>query len=158
MRKEATMLRMSKLADYGTVIMTYLAHNPARIHSAMEVAHAVGLALPTASKIMKTLARDGLLKSHRGARGGFNLSRPPALISVAAIIRAMDGPVGLTECSNSNGACDKEDSCSVRANWQRISHVVEQALEGVTLADMMHPPQQTVLSLDRLHSTHPTRM
>jgi FeS assembly SUF system regulator len=145
---------MSKLADYGTVIMTHLAHEPARIHSAMEVSHGVSLTLPTTSKIMKTLAREGLLKSHRGARGGFTLARPPEQISVASIIRAMDGPVGLTECANSVGVCDKEDGCTVRANWQHISQVVEQALEGVSLADMMQPPRQTTLALERFPHAH----
>ncbi|HHM04399.1 MAG TPA: SUF system Fe-S cluster assembly regulator [Gammaproteobacteria bacterium] len=136
------MLRVGKLTDYATVVMTHLACDPARLQSAAEIATELGLALPTVSKILKALLQHGLLVSHRGAKGGYTLARPPAEISVAAIIAAIEGPIALTECSDSDGLCDQERGCSVRGNWQRINRAVSAALEGVTLAELAEPGVQ----------------
>lgn len=133
------MLRMSKLTDYGTVVMTYIAREPERVHNASEIAANVHLALPTVSKILKLLAREELLVSYRGTKGGYSLARPPQQISVAQILDAMEGPIGLTQCSSMPGVCVQEPSCSIRPNWQMISGAVRAALESVTLTDMTHP-------------------
>lgn len=133
------MLRMSKLTDYGTVVMTYIAREPERVHNANEIAANVHLALPTVSKILKLLAREELLVSHRGTKGGYSLARPPQQISVAQVLDAMEGPIGLTECSSMPGLCVQESSCSIRPNWQMISGAVRSALESVTLTDMTRP-------------------
>ena len=133
------MLRLSKLTDYGTVIMTHMAREPGRIYSASEAAAAIGVAVPTASKILKMLARQNLLQSLRGAKGGYLLARPPGEISIAQVLNAMEGPTGITECSIAAGLCAQEGWCSIRANWQRINQVILRALNDVTLADMMQP-------------------
>lgn len=134
------MLRLSKLTDYGTVVMTYMARNPERVHSAHEVAEQVGVSVPTVSKILKTLSRYGLVVSLRGAKGGYSLGRAPEDITMAEIISAMEGgPLGLTECSSMPGVCVQETSCSIRGNWQKINHVIVGALERVSLAEMTKP-------------------
>jgi FeS assembly SUF system regulator len=133
------MLRMSKLADYSTVVMAYMARNPGSLHSAHEVAEQVGLALPTVSKIFKILARSGLVVSTRGVKGGYLLARAPEKISVAEVIDAVEGPIALTECSHHPGVCIQESHCLVRGNWQRINHAIRGALESVSLADMSRP-------------------
>lgn len=133
------MLRMSKLTDYGTIVMTYLARESDRLHAASEIAVQIQVAAPTVSKILKMLAREGLVISHRGVKGGYSLARAPSDISMVQIIDALEGPVGLTECGSSPGSCAQEDSCSVRANWQHINDAVRQALAGVTLAQMAQP-------------------
>ena len=83
------MLRVGKLTDYGTAVMTSLAQRPERLQSAAEIAAELGLALPTVSKILKTLVQNGLLVSLRGAKGGYNLAVAPEEISVAQIIAAI---------------------------------------------------------------------
>jgi FeS assembly SUF system regulator len=138
------MLRMSKLADYGTVVMTSLARAPDRVQSAADIALATGLALPTVSKLLKTLARSGLLVSTRGARGGYLLLRAPREISVAQVIAAIEGRIGMTECSSVPGLCMQESGCSVRANWQRINHVVLRALQQISLEQLAQPMTETV--------------
>ena len=138
------MLRMSKMADYGTVIMTSIARAPGQVHSATELAERIGVAVPTVSKVLKTLAHGGLLVSLRGAKGGYTLPRPAAEISVAQIIGAMDGPIGMTECSTSPGLCVQESCCSIRSNWQKVNHILLEALEKVTLEQMAQPALQTV--------------
>ncbi len=130
------MLRMSKLTDYGTVVMTYLACEPGRLHAASEIAQQIHVGLPTVSKVLKTLVHTGLVASHRGAQGGYTLARPAARITVAQILDALEGPMGLTECASHPGQCVQETSCSARDNWQRINRVIRKVLEEVTLAEM----------------------
>lgn len=134
------MLRVSKLTDYATVVMTHLGSRPDDVLSAAEVAEHVRLELPTVSKLLKQLAGAGLLESFRGARGGYRLSRAPERISVAEIVEAMEGPIAMTECSVHSGLCDHEGHCNVRGNWQLISRAVATALRGVSVAELLEPP------------------
>jgi FeS assembly SUF system regulator len=144
------MLRMSKLADYGTVVMTYISQHTDKVHSAHDIADHVRVALPTVSKILKILARQELLVSERGAKGGYRLARPAKQISIAEIIDAMEGPVALTECSSMPGLCEQESSCSIRGNWQRINQAVRGALEQVSLAEMAQQVKHPI-RLEALH-------
>lgn len=131
------MIRLSKLADYGIVIMTHLARHPERQQATPEIALATNVPQPMASKILKVLARAGLLRSHRGSRGGYGLARSAHVITVAAIIEALDGPIALTECSDvATSECDIELLCPARVNWQRINQAIREALSGITLAEM----------------------
>jgi FeS assembly SUF system regulator len=133
------MLRLSKLTDYGTVIMTCMARSPGAVHTAREIADQIQVALPTVSKLLKRLAQGGLLQSYRGASGGYRLARLPDEITVAEIIKALEGPIGLTECSSSPGLCHQEPVCPVRPNWQTINRAILATLERVTLAEMVQP-------------------
>lgn len=138
------MLRLSKMADYGTVVMTAMVREPERSRSAAEIAAAIHVPLPTVSKILKILARGGLVVSLRGAKGGYLLARPSDQISLVDIIHAMDGPIGMTECSVTPGLCAQESGCAVRANWQRINHAVLGVLREITLDQMIAPVVQPV--------------
>lgn len=136
------MLRLSKLADYGTQVMAYMARDR-DVHSASEVAAGLGIAAPTVSKILKMLVRKSLVASVLGAKGGYRLARHPKEISIAEIIDAMDGPISITECS-STSTCVRESICSTRSNWQGINHIILDALEKVNLAEMIAPKPQFV--------------
>jgi FeS assembly SUF system regulator len=137
------MIRMSRLSDYGIVLMAHLAGlGGAQPHNAREVAAEANLPLPVVSKLLKALAREGLLLSHRGARGGYTLARRPEQISAAEMITALEGPIGLTECTVHPGSCTQEPSCHVREPWQRINAVVREALGEVSLADLAQPPRR----------------
>jgi FeS assembly SUF system regulator len=130
-------LRISRLTDYGTVLLAHLAANQARVCSAADVACATGIALPTVSKLLKSLARARLVISTRGANGGYRLSRPPHEISAADVIDALEGPVSITECSATDGDCEHEGVCSVGNAWQRINVAIRRALQDVTLNDLV---------------------
>lgn len=136
------MLRLSKLADYGSQVMAYMAHD-ADVHSASEIALGLGIAPPTVSKILKMLAKEHLVVSVLGAKGGYKLARHPGKISIAEIINAMDGPISITECS-STSTCVRESICSTRSNWQGINHIILDALAKVNLAQMIAPKPQVV--------------
>jgi FeS assembly SUF system regulator len=141
------MLRVSKLTDYATVVMTCLAESGDEVLSAQLLAERARLETPTVSKVLKQLASAGLVDSWRGVNGGYRLAREPVAISVADIVTAMEGPIGMTECCTHSGSCDHESHCGVRVNWQRISDAIRAALEGVTLADMLTPPTRRAISI-----------
>ena len=133
------MLRVTKLTDYATVILTVLASEPGAVLSAAGLAERAGLEIPTVAKVLKPLAQAGLVEGFRGATGGYRLARDARLINLVDIVEAMEGPLGMTECSVHVGACGIESSCGVRANWRRINDVVADALRSVTLAEMLAP-------------------
>ena len=134
------MLRVTRLTDYATVVLTVLAARPGVVLSAAELAECAALEIPTVAKLLKPLAQAGLVEGFRGAGGGYRLARDAAAISLVEIVEAMEGPLGMTECSLHDGACGIEQSCGVRANWLRINDVVAAALRGITLAQMLAPP------------------
>ena len=132
------MLRISKLTDYAILMMVELARDGEML-SAHALAERIHVEVPTASKVLKLLAGNELLKSYRGANGGYRVSRIAAEISVAEVIAAIEGPIAMTECSVEEGLCAQEDNCGLRSNWQRISLAVAQALRDVSLAEMSAP-------------------
>lgn len=131
------MLRITKLTDYATVVLTTLAEDPQRVHSAAELAERARLELPTVSKVLKPLAHAGLVTGFRGASGGYKLSRLPAQIQLIEIVEAIEGKLGLTECSGEHSACEHETHCGTRGHWHRVNEVVADALRGVSLQDML---------------------
>jgi FeS assembly SUF system regulator len=137
------MIRLGKLTDYGLVLMSYVAQSGNQtLHTARGLAEQSRLPLPTVSKLLKVLLQSGFLTSHRGTKGGYSLAREAREISVADIISALEGPIGLTECTTDEvGLCDLEPSCPIKRNQQMISQVVRGALEKLTLADLIHPLQ-----------------
>jgi FeS assembly SUF system regulator len=150
------MLRVSRLTDYATVVMTCLAARPEAVLSAVQIAEEAHLELPTVSKLLKSLGHAGLVESFRGANGGYRLARPAGHISLAEIVEAMEGPLSMTECSVNVGNCDHESYCTVRGNWRRINTVVERALRAMSLAEMLEPEPQPVHFLSRTDETRNT--
>ena len=133
------MLRLSKLTDYATVILSRMAGKKDSVHAATEIANTTGIALPTVCKLLKILARAEVLVSIRGAKGGYRLSRSPDRISVADVICALEGPIALTECGISNDNCQQSSQCEIRGNWSVINNVIRNALESVSVADLIVP-------------------
>jgi FeS assembly SUF system regulator len=136
------MFRLSKLADYATVLMACLADEAVAPVSAQALAERTRLEAPTVAKLLKQLAQAGLVVSTRGASGGYRLARTPDAIAIADIITAIEGPLGMTECSIHDGLCGRQHYCTVSSNLRKISAAVEGALRAVTLADMAAPPRQ----------------
>ncbi|MDZ7751163.1 MAG: SUF system Fe-S cluster assembly regulator [Gammaproteobacteria bacterium] len=142
------MLRLSKLTDYGIVVSACLARAATDLLSASEVAARTGIAAPTVSKLLKGLGRAGLVISERGAKGGYRLSRAAGDISIADVVDALEGPVALTECISAVGHCEQESHCDARANFELINAAILDALERVSVAEMVHGPQHQYVHLD----------
>jgi FeS assembly SUF system regulator len=130
------MLRISKLTDYGTVILALLASQPDSQLAAAEVAERTRIALPTVSKVLKSLQRNGLVMSTRGSHGGYQLAKPAAEITAVHILDALEGPFAITECSGEHSSCGIESSCRVGHAWQRVNSAIRRALTDVTLAQL----------------------
>ena len=134
------MIRMTRLTDYGIMLLTLFARDSKHpMKSARDLSQEAKLPLPTVSKILKLLARHGLLEAHSGVRGGFTLSRKPDAITMAEVIGALEGPIGVTDCCAPPSDCGIEKSCIVKSNWMKINRVVLGALDRITLAEMTHP-------------------
>jgi FeS assembly SUF system regulator len=140
LRAQAPMIKLSRLADYAVVLLSQMGGETKAVHNALDLAERTGLPMPTVSKVLAMLARDGILISVRGAKGGYRLAAPPARISVANVIAAIDGPIALTQCVDSAGSCNVETLCPTRAGWHKINAAILGALTGVTLADLIAPP------------------
>jgi len=133
-------IRLSKLADYAVVMLSYMAAREGEVYTTARLAERTAVPEPTAAKVLKLLARSALLESQRGSNGGYGLARPAADITVAEIIVAVDGPIALTACvEGSSEHCGVEQLCSMRGNWNRVNRAIRDALEDVTLADMAVP-------------------
>lgn len=146
------MIRLTKQADYAILLMIRMAEDDqATPHSARDLSAETHLPLPIAGKILKALARGGLLVSQRGAAGGYRLAEDPSRITVADIIRAIEGPIALTECqSDMTGPCAISSHCASRRKWSRINDVIERTLDGISLAEMARPltPRELIASGD----------
>jgi FeS assembly SUF system regulator len=145
------MLRISKLTDYATVILAVLADQPDHVRTAAALAEETRIAPPTVSKLMKQLQRAGLVTSTRGLHGGYQLARPAADISAAAILDALEGPVALTDCSVGHGHCGIEATCRVGRVWQRLNLAIRRSLYEVSLAQLagIDPAQVRLPELER---------
>jgi len=133
------MIILSKLADYGVIVATHLAAHPERQETAAAVATATRLPQATVAKLLKALAHAGLVTGTRGATGGYRLGRPAGAISVAEVVAAIDGDIGLTQCSVHVDECTHTNYCPTRPHWAAINRAVEQALMAVTLEAMITP-------------------
>src|SRR5688500_20206135 len=115
------MLRLSKKADYALMAMKHLAQKTGvSSTSAREIAEQYDIPIELMAKVLQRLVRTGLLVSTQGTRGGYTLSRPPALISVADVVEAIDGPFTVTPCSSHKHDCDAHGKCRVRGPVARI--------------------------------------
>jgi FeS assembly SUF system regulator len=133
------MIILSKLADYGVIVATHLALAPNRQENAASVAAATRLPLATVAKVLKALAHAGVVTATRGAAGGYRLARSAGVISIAEVVAAIDGDIGLTQCSIHVDECAHTNYCPTRPHWASINRAVGEALRAVTLDEMISP-------------------
>ena len=136
-------MRLSSLADYAVVLMTAAARHCGGVGrlNATLLAEETGVPLPTAQKLVSRLSGAGLLVSARGAGGGCRLSRPPASISLAEVIEAVEGPIALTTCvDDARHDCALDGPCAVKPHWGVVNRAVRGALAGVSLAELSGAP------------------
>ncbi|WP_310534988.1 SUF system Fe-S cluster assembly regulator [Novosphingobium sp.] len=135
-------MRLSSMADYAVVTMSAAARHcgHARV-SAAQLAAETGLPAPTVQKLVSKLSAAGLIKSVRGAGGGFKLARPAAAITLADIVEAVEGPIAITACIDGHD-CGLESGCAVRPHWPIVNEALRGALAGVPLTRLalLQPP------------------
>src|SRR5712691_8563722 len=135
------MLRLSKKVDYGLIAMKHLALRGDRgSSSAREIAEQYDIPIELMAKVLQRLVRRGLLASHQGTRGGYQLARMPGQISVADVIQAIDGPVTVTACSTDDVQCEQFAKCNVRDPLWRVRERILSALGDCTIAELASDP------------------
>ena len=151
------MIRLSRMTDYGVVVMAQLNQHAGNTSTAPELAQATGLPAPTVSKLLKQLAKSGLLDSRRGVNGGYALTRDLESVTAMEIIEALDGPVALTACvEGAEDACNVESLCPMRGGWDKVNAAVRRALCELTLADLC-PPRSFPATIDEPENKTATR-
>ena len=107
-------MRLTRGADYGARGVVYLARQPNdSVLLVGEIASAEGMPESYLAKIFQALAREGIVRSHRGAGGGFSLGRSPGEITLRQVVEAIDGPIALCRCLGVSGSCDRMAGCSL---------------------------------------------
>lgn len=130
------MLRISKMTDYAFVILAFLTKEPTKYYQANEIASQTKVSKPTVSKVLKTLAKHGLVDSYRGVYGGYKMNKVPSQISVAEIIQVLEGPMAIMACTLGMDQCAISSNCQIQAPWHKINHMVFSTLDAVKLSDL----------------------
>jgi FeS assembly SUF system regulator len=134
------MIRLNRMTDYAIVILGQMAQDVGRVRTAAALAEATGVPVPTVSKILKIMGSASLVTPHRGAKGGYSLDRDAAEVTVTDIVQALEGPIALTACvDGAEDACEVENLCPMRGNWNRVNDAIRGALDKVSLGDMLDP-------------------
>jgi Rrf2 family protein len=140
------MFKLSKKADYGLIAVKHLAmHRGQHACSANEIAEEYGISATLMAKVLQKLARQALVAAKHGSSGGYQLARDPDQISALEVITAIDGPVFITSCVTSHGACDATEKCSVREPLRRVNESILNVLNTVTISQMSEDPHEPAL-------------
>lgn len=144
------MIRMSRQTDYGLVLLLQFVRreNRRRNLSARALAEATGLPIPMVSKVLKVLSREGLLVSSRGVNGGYALARSPDKISLREVLRALEGPLAMTECLDDDSDCVRESSCPMRDKWEVINSAVSKVFGSITLEELGREQSEKLVTIE----------
>jgi FeS assembly SUF system regulator len=134
------MLRLNRLTDYAIVAMSKMSHDLDNVRTTTQISLETAVPIPTIAKLLNALVKGGLVISHRGASGGYTLSRPAEDITAAEIIQAVEGPISLTACvDGSDEECGIQFDCPMCGNWNKVNQAIHKALTEVTLAELGAP-------------------
>ena len=137
------MIRFSTRGEYGLRMMMDLARWYGKGPQALsEVARHEALPATYLEQLVGKLRKAGLVTSHQGAHGGYELSHPPAEITVGDVMRVLEGPISPMVCATegeTEDSCYRQYFCSANLVWERVRDSVAQALDSLTLADLVPP-------------------
>jgi Rrf2 family cysteine metabolism transcriptional repressor len=141
----------STKAEYGVRVMAHLAGtDAARPVSLGSIAEAEGLPLAYLEHLVQRLRRQGLVESHRGAHGGYTLSRPAEEITMAEIVEALEGNLAPIECITPEGMCSREVAgqapCPTKLLWTRVQGSIVRTLNDMTLSDLCGGATRSAIS------------
>ena len=136
------MFKLNRLTDYAILVLGVLAHRQGKILTTAQLAELTGLNQPTVAKVAKTLVVANMLDTQRGVHGGYRLARQASIISLVQIVEAMEGPIAVNDCVD--GAQEPSmanNCCFVSQNWNRVNLAIRNALDDVSLEDLIDPAQ-----------------
>ena len=136
------MFKLNRMTDYAIVVLGVLAHRQGEILATAQLAELTGLNQPTVAKVAKTLVAADLLDTQRGVHGGYRLARSAGMISLVQIVEAMEGPIAVNDCvDGAQDPCMVSNCCFMSHNWNRVNLAVRNALNDVSLEDLIDPAQ-----------------
>lgn len=141
------MLRIGKMADYALLLTNHLVNTQDNLCTTEDLATATQLPLATVRKLLKQLVDAGIVLSQRGAKGGYRLANTPVTFTIADVISAIEGPIALTQCITTKGACDLSSSCGMKNNWGYVNQMVADLFKHITLADMSRSVSERIVDL-----------
>jgi len=131
-------MKLTTKGRYGLKAAFYLAYNfgegPVTLK---EIAEREQIAEKYLEQLLASLKKDGIVSSIRGAKGGYELAKPPKHITINHILTALEGDLAIVDCLKSDACCSKERSCVTKNVWQRIDRAITTALDSITLEDMV---------------------
>lgn len=136
------MIRFSRMADYGVLLLGHFARHESALASTRDLADLYHMPRTVVANLLKEFGKAGLLQSQRGLHGGYRLARPAAQITLLDVLNVIDGPVQLIDCAVDDlsvGNCGYEDVCPSRSPMRTVHRRIIALLEDVTLADLMQP-------------------
>ena len=141
------MIRFSRMADYGVLLLGHFAAHDQELTSATELAETYHMPRSVVANLLKEFCKAGLLESRRGLHGGYRLARPASEITLLDVLSVIDGPVQLIDCavldlSGTSGQCGYEDVCPSRSPMRAVNRRIIDLLEGISLSELLktHDP------------------
>jgi FeS assembly SUF system regulator len=141
------MLKLSKKADYALIAVKHLATHGVESHSAADIAELYGISPQLLAKVLQRLAKHGLVTARHGSSGGYQLARHPKDISALEVISAVDGPMMITSCVTSHGACDQSNTCTVREPLRKVNESITRVLRAVSISQMSEDSETELVGL-----------
>jgi Rrf2 family protein len=135
------MIRFSRMADYGVLLLGHFARHEDALASATELAETYHMPRTVVANLLKEFTKAGLLESRRGLHGGYRLARAASAISLLDVLNAVEGPLQLIDCAGEDvaaPACGYEDVCPSRSPMRSVHRRIVALLEGITLSELMH--------------------
>lgn len=137
------MIRLTRQSDYAILLLVAMASDSQKPpYTANRLSALTGVQLPITQKILNRLKSQGVLRSQRGATGGYSMVFSPVETTITHVLTAMDGPIALTDCiADGSGACHLEPSCLIKEKWKIINQKVTDALSDLSIADLLDTEQ-----------------
>ena len=142
------MLKLSKKADYALMALQYMASvqfgelTKARVVNTKEIAEEHNIPVELLAKVLQALAKQEIVESHNGPKGGYLLGREPRDITIAKVLEAIEGPLGIADCyhENDHNPCEQLERCNIRTPLLKVQESIYQLLTNMTIEDMMGGP------------------
>lgn len=135
------MFTLTRKTDYAIIALSHMAHKPEGVFTAREIAERYHMPPALLMNVLKTMCHGELVRSIRGAKGGYTLAMPPERLNLASIIATVEGPIRFVQCTGRRAVadtdCDLLDVCPVKRPVHRIHQKLTMFLEQITIADIV---------------------
>jgi Rrf2 family protein len=140
-------MKLTRGGEYGIRGVLYLAkQEEGKVSMLSAIAKAQDVPPRFLAKIFQALAKAGVVRSHRGAKGGFSLARPAAEVTIKDVIEAVEGPIYLNVCLAAPGECDRDHICPLHSVWQEAQQKMMEVLARTNFEEMTKAEKLLMIS------------